>query len=202
MNTKGIVLTAIIASVTLTGCVIGNQSASNGSNASVTLGNVEVYDGQQAGHVSSVNGNVEIGSNTVVKSAETVNGNVEVGNNSQTRSLSTVNGSVTIGDNTIVDGKVSTVNGEIVINSGAKVKRDVRITNGEVIVKNSAIVSGNIVFEHTNFSGMFNSRFERTLIIEPGAVVEGKIVLYTPVKLDLPEDFDRTKIDNRVIQKK
>lgn len=204
MNTRlmRLVITSALATHLLSGCVIGNQMARHGENASVTLGNVVVKDQQQGGHLSSVNGNVEVGSNTVIKTADTVNGNVEIGDNSQTNSLSTVNGNVYIGDNTVVDGSASTVNGSIVINKGAHVKQNVRITNGDVILKDKAKVSGNIVFEDTSYSGIFNNDADRKLDVADNAIIEGNIILYTPVKLVLPDNFDRAKIDDRSELKK
>lgn len=194
---KNKLITTLVTTLLLTGCVIGNQMASYGNDAIVTLGNVGVKSGQQGGHISSVNGNVEVGNNSVVKSAETVNGNVKIGSNSQTSSLSTVNGNVEIGENTVVDGDASTVNGAIILEKGAQVKHNIKLTNGDVILKDNAKVLGNIVFEHTNYSGFLSSRSERTLEIAGSAMVRGKIILYTPVTLRLPKNFDRSKIDDR-----
>ena len=200
MNIKLIMV--LITTSIISGCVIGNQYAFNGENASVTLGNIGVKDGQQAGRLSSVNGNVEVGSNASVGAADTVNGNVEIGHNSQTKSLSTINGAIEIGSYSIVDGEVSTVNGEITLDNSAQVKGTLRITNGHIKLKDNAKVSGNIIFEHTNFSGVFNGRTERTLEIADSAIVEGNVILYTPTKLILPDGFDQTKIDKRFVQKK
>lgn len=191
-------LIVLIGTVTLlTGCVIGNQFGKNGQNVSVTLGNVGVQAGETAGHLETVNGNIEVEANTKIKSADTVNGNIYVGDDSQTRSLATVNGSIELGNNVIVDGKVQTVNGEVILGTGTSVSKDVQITNGDIILKARAIVSGNVVFDHTSFSSLFESKIDRTLEVDESAIIEGSIILYTPVELILPDNFDRSKIDNR-----
>lgn len=198
MKTKNTLLIALLATLTISGCSIGNHHVRHGENASSTLGNVSVAENGRGGHLSTVNGNVEIGANAQTKSAETINGNVEVGNNSQTGALETVNGSINLGTNSIVDGNVETVNGGITLDANALVKGDIKITNGKVELNSNATVSGNIVFEYTNFSSFLNRNFERSLTIAEGAVVGGKIILYTPVTLDLPNDFDQSKIENRM----
>ena len=195
-------LTVLTLVSLISACTIGNQFARNGQNASVTFGNVGVVSGEKAGHLSTINGNIEVSSNVIAKSAETVNGNVEVGENSHLDSIKTINGNIDIDENTIIKKNVSTVNGEITLAKNAHVKGDVLITNGKVELKANSVVSGNIIFEYTNYSSVFNHNFERSLIVEDSAIIEGKIIIYAPVKLTLPENFDRSKIDNRMTDKK
>lgn len=197
MNKLQNLFVVVSTSLLLSGCVIGNQFGQNGQNVSVTLGNVGVQTGETAGHLETVNGNIEVEANTKIKTAETVNGNISVGDDSQTRSLETVNGSIELGNNVIVDGRVETVNGEVILGVGSQVNKDVKITNGDVILKARSKVSGNVVFDHTSFSSLFESKIDRTLEVADSAIIEGKIIIYTPVELILPDDFDRSKIENR-----
>jgi len=198
MDLKLKIASTVVAAALISGCVIGNQTGRNGQNVSVTLGNVEVERGERAGHLETVNGNIEVEERAVIESAETVNGNIDLGDFSKSGELETVNGRIEIGEKAEVDGDVETVNGEIYVGKGSQVLKDITITNGDVIVKSGAKVFGNIVFDHTNWSSLFESKIERTLEIEKGAELVGDIILYSPVELILPDDFDRSKIDNRM----
>ena len=192
---------SFIAIVFISGCVIGNQFSRNGENVNVTFGNVHVATGDDAGHLETVNGNIFISSDTSAKSAEVVNGNIDVGRNSQVGDLSIVNGNIEIGKHAIVNGSVETVNGSILAKADSIVHNDLTITNGRIEISENVQVMGDIKFDESTLKSMFESSDNSSLIIAEGAVLHGNIILYNVVDLELPPNFDRSKIERRYKQK-
>ena len=186
-----------ITAFILTGCVIGNQYGHSGRDVDITLGNIEVEDGESAGHLDTVNGNIEIGYHTLIKSAETVNGNITIGDNSKVGELETVNGSVELGKNIVVDGDIKTVNGDIIIEENGRVTQSLTTTNGDIILATNTHIVGDIIFEYSKWTSVFENQNKRILEIAKGVTIEGNIYLYSPVELVLPNNFDRDKIVKR-----
>lgn len=181
----------------LTACVIGNQFAHSGNNASVTLGNIEVKQGQTAGHLDVVNGNIEVADNARIKTAETTNGNIEIGESSYTSSLETINGNITLGSRANTNGDISTVNGNITLNPDVIVFGSLSTHNGDVTLKRDVRVEGDIVFESSSWTGFSDAQRKPVLRIEQGAKLSGEIILYNLVELQLPSDFPQEKIIDR-----
>lgn len=187
----------LTASVTLAGCVIGNQFGRGGQDVNITLGNIDVLDGDAGGHLETVNGNIEIGNKARAKSAETVNGNIHVGNYSQSGRLETVNGNIELGENVVINGSLETVNGDIVLQAGTEVSENLVTTNGDILLAAKTRVNGNITFEYSRISSFFDRNDKPKLKIAEGAHVSGSIYLYAPVELVLPEGFSQEKIVRR-----
>jgi len=185
-----------LALITLSACVIGNQTGQNGRDVDITLGNIHVPDGERAGDLSTVNGNIDIGRYAQVLTAETTNGNIVLGEYGQANGMETVNGSIDAGDQSRVLGSLETINGDIALGKGALVSRNLSTVTGDITLSEGAKVEGDIVFEHSNLSSYFESATP-VLEIENGAEVAGKIYIYAPVNLVLPKGFDREKIEIR-----
>ena len=177
----------------LSACVVGNQIGHSGQDASVTFGNVRVLDGNNAGHLNAVNGNIEIGKNAKVKYAETTNGNIYLGDGSRAMGLETVNGNIDAGSNATIDGQIRTVNGDITIGTQTQVAENLVTTNGDVRLFSQVVIQGDIIFEDSGMSSFIKLE-DQTLEISDGAILEGRVILYKPVRLQLPANFDKNKI--------
>lgn len=186
-----------VLSLLLTGCVIGNQYASNGENINITIGNIDVLEGEEAGHLDTVNGNIYLANKTRTKTAETVNGNIRVGEYSHTQGLETVNGNIELSKNVTTLGSVETVNGDIYLAKGCNVSKDLQTTNGDITLKENSVVGGDIVFDSSRWQSSFNRDEPPVLTIHASAKVNGDIILRSPIKLNLPSDFDQSKIQRQ-----
>lgn len=194
MNKQLRIAIPLVSSLLLSGCVIGNQYASNGENINITIGNIDVLEGEEAGHLDTVNGNIYIANKTRTKSAETVNGNIRVGEFSHTQDLETVNGNIELGKNVTTLGSIETVNGDIYLAKGCNVSKDLQTINGDITLKENAIVGGDIVFDSSRWQSTFNRDEPPVLTIHASAKVNGDIILRSPIELNLPADFDQSKI--------
>ena len=107
-----------------------------------------------------------------------------------------------LGKNVIVDGEIETVNGDITIEENGRVSHNLTTTNGDVVLALNTHIKGDIIFEHSKWSSVFESKNQRTLNIAEGVTVEGNIYLYSPVELVLPDSFDKEKIQTKYQDKK
>lgn len=183
------------------------DAGSESDGASSVNGSVTVGDGAVVnGSVSTVNGKVRVGDDVRIREASTVNGSVTVGDNVTAEGLETVNGSITVGEGGSIDGDVGAVNGGIELEKGTVVTRsvgnvngdieldgaevggDVTTTNGDVRLENAAVVKGDIVVEKPSFWNFGNNKNDKPeIIIGPGSVVEGKIILEREAELYISE---------------
>ena len=183
------------------------DAGSESDGASSVNGSVTVGDGAVVtGSVSTVNGKVRIGDDARVEDASTVNGSVKVGANVTAKSFETVNGSIAVGEGGSISGGVSAVNGKISLQQGtvvaanlgnvngdieiegAEVAGSITTTNGDVRLEGSAVVRGDILVEKPSFWSFGNSKNdEPKIIIGPGSVVEGKIIVEREVELYISE---------------
>ncbi|MDC2890402.1 hypothetical protein [Psychrosphaera algicola] len=186
----GMYLTISTLFMTLTGCVIGNRIAQDGSDSHTSAGNIDVRDNNIAGDLSAYNGNISIGQNADVKAVEIVNGNIAIGDFSRALSLETTNGNIITGKQVLVTGDVKTVNGEIRIATKSVIGGNIITVTGDVVLADEAKVDGDIIIEKTGF---ILSKFEtRVPIIEIGkdVIIKGKIHVYRPIELRLDPSID------------
>lgn len=189
------IICAAILALSLSGCVIhmGDRTASGGEDASSTLGNIDVADGQHAGQLETVNGNVTIGSNAKVRGVEVVNGNIKLGDFSQAKSLETVNGNIEAGADVHIAGEVETVNGNIKFGERASIGGSLETASGSMFLAQDSRVEGDIVFEKSGNWGDDNNK-QPKLELAQGVTVNGQIHLHQPVKLQLPDSVDPGKV--------
>lgn len=178
----------------LSGCIVGNQYAKNGENINITIGNIDVLEGDVAGHLDTVNGNIYLANKTRTKSAETVNGNISVGKYSHTEGLETINGNIELNENVTTAGSIETVNGDIYLAKGCNVSNDLQTTNGDITLKENTRVGGNIIFDSSRWQSTFNRDELPILTIHTSAKLSGDIILHSPIELNLPTGFDESKI--------
>jgi len=175
-------------------------------NGSITVGDGAVVTGS----VSTVNGKVRIGDDARVEDASTVNGSMTVGDNVTAGGLETVNGSISVGEGGQIGGEIGAVNGSITLEKGtvaavdvgnvngsinlegSEVGGDIETVNGNVDLSDGARVKGNITIEKPNSWWPFGDKKEKMpkIIIGPGSVVEGSIVLEREVKLYISESAE------------
>lgn len=167
-------------------------------NGSITVGeNAEVTGG-----VKTVNGSIRVDDGATIENASTVNGGVRVADNVQADNLSTVNGTVRVGEQSTVDGEIEAVNGKISVGKGSKVADgvsnvngqielngaeiggDVSTVNGDIYLADSAVVKGDVIVEKpSNWGWGKNKSRKPRIVIGPGSVVEGVIMLEREVDL-------------------
>ena len=161
-----------------------NGSISVGAGATVTgslntvNGKIRVDQNSRIENASTVNGSVKLHDNVTAHSLETVNGSVSVGEGGKVSGeVEAVNGRVSLEKGTVVTGNVSNVNGSIEL-TGSEVGGNVSTVAGNVNLSDASIVKGDIIIEKPsmwNRSGNKDKRPE--VVIGPGSVVEGNIVL-------------------------
>lgn len=194
MNKRFSLSVIFLFSALLSGCIVGNQYAQNGEDINITIGNIDVLEGEVAGHLDTVNGNIHLAKNTRSKTAETVNGNISVGEYSHTEGLETVNGNIELSKNVTTIGNIETVNGNIFLSNDCKVSNDLQTTNGDITLRRNSSVGGDIIFDNSRWQSTFNRDEYPVLTIHDTAKVNGDIVLRSPVELNLPANFDQSKI--------
>jgi DUF4097 and DUF4098 domain-containing protein YvlB len=172
-------------------------------NGSVSVGD----DAVVTGNVRTVNGKVRVDSGAMIESASTVNGSLKIASNVQAKDLSTVNGSVKVGESSTVSGEIEAVNGSIRVDkgttiggnvgnvngkielTGAEVGGDVSTVNGDVRLDGGSVVKGDLIVEKPSGWSWGKSR-KPTIVIGPGSVVVGNIVLEREVELYISESAE------------
>lgn len=171
-------------------------------NGSITVGAGAVVSGT----LKTVNGKIRVDEDAEIEDAATVNGSVTLYDNVKSHDLGTVNGSISVGAGAAVNGKIGAVNGRIKLEKGATVEQgvgnvngsielqgsevggDVTTVNGNVDLSDAAVIKGDLVVEKPS-SWSFSDKKSRLpeVVIGPGSVVEGSIVLEREVKLFISE---------------
>jgi hypothetical protein len=164
---------ALIALMTLAGCINVNQDVVVGDGETVSGGlstiNGAIRVGANAeveGTLATVNGNASIGEKSTVASVQTVNGRIEIAHAARAAELQTVNGSISLLPNAHVTGDVSTINGSISLESGARVDGKASAINGLITLDNAE--AGSIV----NYNGGMH--------LKDGSVVFGELRVRRP----------------------
>lgn len=167
------------------------DSAFDSSDASHKVnGNIHVAAGRPAESVNTVNGSIHVDDKAEVDSAGTVNGSIHIGANATAQSLKTVNGAITVGAGAHAT-ELKSVNGELTVKDGAEIKGSLVNVNGEITVTGAHIagsihtvaanititgpskIDGGILVEKP--SGAMNFGDDPTIIIGPGATVQGEL---------------------------
>jgi hypothetical protein len=171
-------------------------------NGSITVGAGAVVSGT----LKTVNGKIRVDENSEIEDAATVNGSLTLYDKVKARDLDTVNGSISVGAGGVVNGEIGAVNGRIKLEKGTTVERDVgnvngsielegsevggnvTTVNGNVDLSDAAVIKGNLIIEKPN-SWNFSDKKSKLpeVVIGPGSVVEGSIVLEREVKLYISE---------------
>ena len=174
-------------------------------NGSITVGDGAVVTGS----LNTVNGKVRIGDDATIEDASTVNGSMKVGDNVTADELETVNGSISVGTGSRIAGEIDTVNGGITLEKGtvaasnvgnvngsielegSEVGGNIQTVTGDVHLSDASTVKGDIVIEKPSMwsFGSKNNKMPK-VVIGPGSVVEGKIILEREVKLYISESAE------------
>lgn len=178
------------------------SSGASSVNGSVTVGE----NATVSGSVKTVNGSVRVDEGATIENASTVNGGVRVADKVKSRNLSTVNGTIRVGDDVSVDGEIEAVNGKIIVGTGttvadsvgnvngvieltgADVGGDVSTVSGDIYLSDESVVKGDLIVEKpSNWGWNKNKNRKPRIVIGPGSVVEGTIVLEREVELFISE---------------
>jgi DUF4097 and DUF4098 domain-containing protein YvlB len=186
----------------LSGC---NVSSDDGNDSNKVNGSIDVPAGKTATDVRTVNGSITVDDNGTINSAGTVNGNVKLGTHATGTSLRTVNGRITLGDGAHAV-EASTVNGDLTLDNGAEltgrlgnvngkisvtdahVGGGIKTANGDISITGASHVEGGIEVQEAS-SSLFNSS-DPTVIIGPGATVQGDLVFKRKVRLFVSDHGD------------
>lgn len=186
------------------------DAGSEADGATSVNGSISVGDGAVvSGNLKTVNGKIRVDANATIQNASTVNGSVNIAENVQAEDLSTVNGSVRVGAGSTVAGEVAAVNGRIKLEKGVKVAANlgnvngdielvgseiggnVTTVNGDVHLRDAAIVEGDLVIEKPSMWNYSDKRSRMPeIVIGPGSVVRGNIVVEREVKLFISESAE------------
>lgn len=212
MKKNLLISAAIVACLTLSGCVI-HIDKNGKSGVSSVFGGVTIDDGRTTGNVSTVNGGVDIGSNANVGTISTVNGGVELGTHATARNIDVVNGDIELFQHAKVNGDTTTVNGGVSLFGNNYISGDVVTVNGDIEVISSTIdgsietnngdinltegvkVGGDIVFKEGKRKYWESST--PTLTIDSDSHVSGSIILLRPVTLKIKNPTLMEKIEYR-----
>ncbi len=189
---------------------INIEAGSESDGASTVNGSISVGEGAVVtGSLSTVNGKIRVDNDARIEDAVTVNGSLTLYDNVAANDLETVNGSVNVGEGgqvsgeidavngriklakgTVVAGSVGNVNGSIEI-QGSEVGGDVSTVSGSVDLSGASTVKGNIVVEKPSMwkSSSKNNK-PPVVVIGPGSVVVGSIVLERKVELYISESAE------------
>lgn len=183
------------------------DAGSEADGATSVNGSISVGDGAVvSGALKTVNGKIRVDPNATIQGASTVNGSLNIGENVRAEDLATVNGSIRVGAGSTIDGEVGAVNGRIKLEKGAKVAAnlgnvngDIELTgseisgnvttvNGDVDLRDAAVIKGDLIVEKPSMWN-YSSKQSRMpeIVIGPGSMVQGNIVLEREVKLFISE---------------
>lgn len=168
------------------GIRIGDDARFN--DADTVNGGISAGDRIQGRDLSTVNGSVTVGGQAVVRSLETVNGDIEAGPGLRTSDdVGSVSGSVFIDRGGHVDGKVGTVSGGIGL-VATRVTGNVETVSGDVTIGIDSHVHGNLRVRKPGTSWIrFGVDRPPRIVIGPGAVVDGEVVIEREAKLYVHE---------------
>lgn len=210
-------IVAIMSLILLAGCIVhvgsgkasarismdGDYSTVNKSltigegktieDASAVNGRLTIEDNVTAEDVSSVNGRLSVGDNVTLDDLSTVNGKLSAGTGlTANGDVSTVNGKIELNKNSLVKGSVTSVNGKMVI-EGVVVEKNIETVNASIELLDKTSVQGDIVYKRRNNNKNYSQRLP-VLRIEKGVIVEGNIIVESPVEFDFDDDSLRSKV--------
>jgi hypothetical protein len=172
----------------------------DGDDSTKINGTVHIAAGKEAGSAKTVNGSIHVDDNAAITSAATVNGGVRMGAHSTATTLRTVNGSIVMGDGAHATGGAETVNGDLTLGNGADVAGaltnvngkielaaahvggGIRTVNGSISIMGASHVEGGIQVKKPSGGAFFNNE-DPTIVIGPGATVQGELLFERKVKL-------------------
>jgi hypothetical protein len=215
-------LLVLLMSVPVYGASINKSikidAGSESDGATSVNGSITVGDGATVtGDLNTVNGKVRVGDDARIEDASTVNGGLTVGENVTADSLETVNGSIKVGEGSQISGDIGAVNGGITLETGtvaadnvgnvngsielegSEVGGNVETVSGNIHLSDGARVRGNIIVEEPGGWGWNNGDKKMPeIIIGPGSVVEGSIVLEREVKLYISETAEVGGVEGKM----
>lgn len=182
---------------------VGSIETVNGSirlEDSVKAGDVQTVSGSitvghdsSVGDIDSVNGSITLDTGVKANSVETVNGRLRLEERAQVRGdVTSVNGSITVAEAAEVGGHVENVNGDIEV-KGGRVSHGIETTNGDIEIGAGSRIDGGILVQKPS-SGWFSSNRTPTVVIGPGAVVNGTLHFKRQVELHVSDQATVGKI--------
>jgi hypothetical protein len=174
-------------------------SSDDGDESHKVNGSIHVPAGRAATDVKTVNGSISVEDNGTIDSAGTVNGGIKLGSHASATNLSTVNGSITLadaahaaeahtvnGDVSLADGaeltgRLINTNGKITVIAG-HVGGGINTANGDISIMGASHVEGGIEVQQVA-SGFSLGGSDPTVIIGPGATVQGDLIFKRKVRL-------------------
>jgi DUF4097 and DUF4098 domain-containing protein YvlB len=174
-------------------------STDDGDESHKVNGSIHVPAGRAATDVKTVNGSITVEDNATIDSAGTVNGSIRLGSHATGTNIGTVNGSIKLGEGAHAT-EARTVNGEVSLAAGAEltgrltntngkisvsdahVGGGIKTANGDVSITGASHVEGGIEVQEVS-TGFSLSASDPTIIIGPGATVQGDLVFKRKVRL-------------------
>jgi hypothetical protein len=187
---------ACVVLLALSACDVSND---DGDESHKVNGSIHVPAGRAAADVKTVNGSISVDDNATVDSAGTVNGSIKLGSHATGTNLNTVNGSIKLadgahaseahtvnGDVSLADGaeltgRLTNINGKISV-TAAHVGGGIKTATGDISIMGASHVEGGIEVQEAS-SGFSLHVSDPTIIIGPGATVQGDLVFKRKVKL-------------------
>jgi cytoskeletal protein CcmA (bactofilin family) len=183
------------AILVLSGC----DGSFDGNDSNKINGTIHVLAGKAPSDVSTVNGAIRVDDNATINSASTVNGSIRLGAHATATSAKTVNGSITLGAGAHLSGSASSVNGDLSLADGAEVSGSlanvngkidltaahvtggIKTVDGSISIMGASHVDGGILVQKQ--SGIVFNSEDPTIIIGPGATVQGELRFERKVRL-------------------
>ena len=142
--------------------------------ASTVNGSIKIDDDAAADSVSTVNGSIHLGARATAQSLTTVNGSITVNEAAHPSYIKSVNGDLTVNDGAEVSGALTNVNGKIGVHA-AHIGGRIRTVEGDISVLGASHVDGGILVEKRSGFTMSRHSGDPTVIIGPGAEVQGEL---------------------------
>ncbi len=209
INARNLTALLFAGSLTLSGCVIHVDGASDGDISSV-FGGVDIAAGKHVDDISTVNGGVTLEEDATAGRIDAVNGSIELYDNASAKSIDVVNGDVDLARNVTIEDGIDTVNGDISAKSGSVINDDIETVNGDIELDDTVVdggiettngditlsgdtrVTGDIVFRRKQSNNWGSGT--PTLTIERDVLLVGEIILQREVELELDNPDHRAKV--------
>ncbi|OFI34425.1 hypothetical protein BFC17_18275 [Alteromonas lipolytica] len=198
------ILTALIVSASLSGCVInvgGHSSADYHGDVTKVFGGIDIGENRQSGDLTTVNGNISLRDNVTAEELTTVNGSVTIGDFCEIDGVTVVNGDIEAGKMLVSHDGMESVNGDISLAPGARVDgsltsvngdisvADIQLTgsietaNGDIMITGNSLIKGDIVYDDPENN---DSHSTPELTIDESVQLDGEIILKRDVVLHIP----------------